>query len=116
MLLNYVAPKGLFEWLTAIGTFAGLFSWAIILVAHYRFRRQRVAQDNRMLMPWWPYSSYCTLAFLAVLVAFMLKFDETRVAVIVGPLWLAFLWIVYGLSAKMAPLVKACHRRALRSL
>ncbi|ABO57308.1 amino acid permease [Burkholderia vietnamiensis] len=100
VLLNYVAPKGLFEWLTAIGTFAGLFSWAIILVAHYRFRRQRVAQDNRMLMPWWPYSSYCTLAFLAVLVAFMLKFDETRVAVIVGPLWLAFLWIVYGLSAK----------------
>jgi amino acid transporter, AAT family len=100
VLLNYIIPKHLFEWLMAIGTFAGLFSWAVILVAHYQFRRQRTSETGLMPMPWWPYSSWCTLAFLLVLVLGMFKFDATRVAVIVGPLWLAFLWIVYDVAGR----------------
>jgi len=100
VLLNYVAPKDLFIWLTAIGTFAGLFSWGVILVAHFRFRQQRSPGVYAMKMPWWPYSSYFTLGFLIILAAFMLKFDATRIAMIVGPIWLAFLWIAYALLKK----------------
>jgi AAT family amino acid transporter len=100
VVLNYFVPKHLFEWLMAIGTFAGLFSWAVIVVAHYQFRRQHTPEAARMPMPWWPYSSWCTLAFLAVLVVSMFKFDATRVAVIVGPLWLAFLWVVYDVATR----------------
>ena len=100
VVLNYFAPKNLFEWLTGIGTFAGLFSWAIIVIAHYQFRKKSGPNESRMPMPWWPYSSWCTLAFLAILIVFMLKFQATRVAVIVGPIWLAFLLVVYEVAVK----------------
>jgi amino acid transporter, AAT family len=34
VLLNYIAPKQLFSWATAVATFAAVWAWAIILVAH----------------------------------------------------------------------------------
>ena len=100
VLLNYIAPPDLFIWLTSIATFAGLFTWTIILLSHINFRKRVALTAEQRMMPWAPLSSYATLAFLA-LIAVMLTFTEsTRVAMIIGPIWLIGLWLSYSVLHK----------------
>lgn len=91
VLLNFIAPKDLFVWLTAIATFAGLFTWAVIVVSHIRFRARIDDSASVCRMPWAPYSSYATLVFLGCIAVLMCFFDETRVALVIGPIWLVAL-------------------------
>jgi AAT family amino acid transporter len=101
VLLNYVAPKAVFVWLTAIATFCAIWTWAIILLTHLAFRRQLSAEQLKTVshrMPFWPWSNYLTLAFLAIVIALMAWFPDTRIALIIGPAWLAFLLVVYRLT------------------
>ncbi|KUM02668.1 amino acid permease [Chromobacterium subtsugae] len=100
VLLNYLAPKEVFTWLTAISTFGAVWTWLIILLAQLRFRRSLSAEQLAGIshrMPLWPYGSYLTLGFLALVIALMAYFPDTRVALIVGPGWLVFLVAVYYL-------------------
>ncbi|XLM21526.1 amino acid permease, partial [Chromobacterium piscinae] len=100
VLLNYLAPKEVFTWLTAISTFGAVWTWLIILLAQLRFRRSLSAEQLASIshrMPLWPYGSYLTLAFLALVIGLMAYFPDTRVALIVGPGWLVFLVAVYYL-------------------
>ncbi|MGY1917393.1 amino acid permease [Pseudomonas tolaasii] len=100
VLLNYIAPPDLFIWLTSIATFAGLFTWTIILLSHINFRKRVTLSVEQRMMPWAPLSSYATLAFLALITVMLLFTESTRVAMIVGPIWLAGLWISYSILYK----------------
>jgi amino acid transporter, AAT family len=98
VLLNYVAPKAIFVWLTAIVTFCAIWTWAIILLTQLAFRRRLRAehlQVSALRMPLSPWSNYLTLAFLAFIIVLMAWSPDTRIALIVGSGWLAFLLIVY---------------------
>ena len=46
-------------------------------------------------MPLYPLSSYFSLAFLALVLCIMAYSEDTRIALIVGPIWLIGLAIVY---------------------
>ncbi|NWA43662.1 amino acid permease [Pseudomonas reactans] len=100
VLLNYIAPPDLFIWLTSIATFAGLFTWTIILLSHIKFRQRVTLSADRRMMPWSPWSSYATLAFLALITAMLTLSENTRIAMIVGPIWLLGLWLSYSLVQK----------------
>lgn len=100
VLLNYIAPPDLFIWLTSIATFAGLFTWTIILLSHIKFRQRVTLSADRRMMPWSPWSSYATLAFLALITAMLTFSENTRIAMIVGPIWLLGLWLSYSLVQK----------------
>jgi amino acid transporter, AAT family len=98
VLLNYVAPKVVFVWLTAIATFCAIWTWAIILLTQLAFRRRLDAAQLATVshrMPFWPWSNYLTLAFLAIVIALMASSPDTRVALIIGPAWLVLLVAVY---------------------
>ncbi|GLC97342.1 hypothetical protein Tamer19_67510 [Cupriavidus sp. TA19] len=98
VLLNYLVPEKVFVWVTAISTFGAVWTWAIILVTQINFRRSLSAAERKALafrMPFWPYGSYIALAFLALVVALMAYFPETRVALYVGPGWLVLLTVCY---------------------
>jgi AAT family amino acid transporter len=101
VLLNYVTPKAVFVWLTAIATFCAIWTWAIILLTQLAFRRQLSADQLAAVshrMPFWPWSNYLTLAFLGFVVALMAWFPDTRIALIIGPAWLIFLVVAYPLT------------------
>ncbi len=100
VLLNYIAPPDLFIWLTSIATFAGLFTWTIILLSHIKFRQRVTLSADRRMMPWSPWSSYATLTFLALITAMLTLSENTRIAMIVGPIWLLGLWLSYSLVHK----------------
>jgi amino acid transporter, AAT family len=98
VVLNYFVPAKVFTWVTSIATFGAVWTWAVILLSQIRYRKNLSQDEQKQLiykMPWFPYSSYVTLAFLAGVVGLMVYFPDTRIAVIVGPLWYGILAVFY---------------------
>ncbi|GIM45814.1 putative amino acid permease YtnA [Collibacillus ludicampi] len=98
VVLNYVVPEKVFTWVTSIATFGAIWTWAVILLSQIRYRKRLSLEEQRRLvykMPWAPLSSYVSLAFLVAVVGLMAYFPDTRIALIVGPLWLALLVAFY---------------------
>ncbi|MBH5319627.1 amino acid permease [Paenibacillus sp. GSMTC-2017] len=96
--LNYLVPDKVFTWVTSIATFGAVWTWAIILIAQLRSRKRMTSEERAQLtykMPWAPYSSYVTLAFLLLVIALMAYFPDTRVSLIVGPIWFVILIAFY---------------------
>jgi AAT family amino acid transporter len=98
ILLNYLVPKQVFMWLTSISTFGAIWTWGTILVSHDRFRRRtavgRAAAGKRGSVIF-PLGTYVTGLFLVAVFGFIGYFPETRIAAIVGPIWLALLVAAY---------------------
>lgn len=96
--LNYVVPAKVFTWVTSIATFNAVWTWAIILLSQIKFRKSLSEKEISVLkykVPLYPIGSYITLAFLAFVVGLMAYNPDTRVAVIVGPLFIALLVAIY---------------------
>ena len=89
-------------WVTSIATFAAIWTWTVVLLAQMKFRRSLSGTQRERLafrMPLYPYSSWLALAFLALVIGLMAYFPDTRVALIIGPLWLLLLIVLfYGLG------------------
>ena len=85
-------------WVTAIATFGAIWTWLMILLAQLRFRKNLSAEEAAGLkyrMWLYPYSSYAALAFLLLVVGLMAYFEETRVALFVGPAFLVLLTVLF---------------------
>ncbi|BAD56074.1 amino acid permease [Nocardia farcinica] len=106
VLLNYLIPDKVFLIIASIATFATIFVWLMILLAHYRSRRRMSAEETAALrfpVPFWPYGQLITIAFLVFVVA-MIAFDaDSRVALVVGAVWLALLWLAYRRWVRPTP-------------
>ncbi|WP_375540970.1 amino acid permease [Paenibacillus tyrfis] len=101
--LNYIVPEKAFTMVTSIATFAVIWVWAVILISQIRFRKKLSADQASKLiykMPFAPYSSYAVLAFLVFVVGIMAYSPDTRIALLVGPVWYAILLVVYFVKKK----------------
>src|SRR3984957_14221771 len=98
VLLNYLVPAKVFVWVTSIATFAAIWTWTVILLSQMKFRKSLSGTERDRLafrMPFYPYSSWLALAFLALVIVLMAYFPDTQVALIVGPLWLVLLTALF---------------------
>lgn len=98
VLLNYLVPAKVFVWVTSIATFGAIWTWAVVLVTQMKFRKSLSGTERERLtfhMPFYPYGSWLALAFLALVIGLMAYFPDTRVALIVGPLWLVLLTVLF---------------------
>ncbi|KWF38340.1 amino acid permease [Burkholderia pseudomultivorans] len=99
VLLNYLAPQHVFVWLTSVSTFGAIWTWCVILIAQMRFRRTLPADKVARLairVPFYPLGSYVALGFLAFVVVLMAFTPDTRVALVIGPVWIVLLGIAYA--------------------
>ncbi len=106
VVLNYIVPAKVFTWVTSIATFGAIWTWAVILLSQIRYRNSLKPEEQQRLkykVPLFPYSSYLSLAFLAFVIALMAYSSETRIALVIGPLWLVFLIAFYY--------IKGFHKR-----
>ncbi|MFJ2333688.1 amino acid permease [Pseudomonas helleri] len=116
VVLNYLAPEKVFVWVTAIATFGAIWTWLMILLAQLRFRKNLSREEAAALkyrMWLYPYSSFAALAFLLMVVGLMAYFEETRVALFVGPAFLILLTVlfyVFKLSPKNQTAVASSAR------
>ncbi|AFH62608.1 amino acid permease [Paenibacillus caseinilyticus] len=101
VVLNYIVPEKVFVWVTSISTFGAIWTWAMILISQIGFRRRLPKQELAGLtyrMPLFPAASYLCLAFLFFVVCLMAYFPETRIALVVGPLFLVLMSGMYYLK------------------
>lgn len=109
VLLNYLVPDRVFVWVTAIATFGAIWTWTMILLAQIKFRKclsktELAALKFRMWL--WPLSSYLALIFLALVLCLMAYFEDTRIALYVGPAFLISLTLLYYVF-KLSPAQRA---------
>src|SRR5690606_28825993 len=105
VLANYLVPEKVFVWVTSIATFGAIWTWVMILLAQLKFRvglstAERQGLKYRMWL--WPLSSYLALAFLVLVVGLMAYFEDTRVALYIGPAFLVLLTVLYHVF-RLAP-------------
>ncbi|SDD85127.1 amino acid permease [Rhodococcus tukisamuensis] len=106
VLLNYLIPDRVFLVIASIATFATIFVWLMILLSQYASRKQ-MSEDEvaalRFPVLFWPYGQWAAFGFLLVVVAVLAVVADTRVALVVGLVWLALLTIAYRVFVARRP-------------
>ena len=97
MLVNYLVPQNALELLMSLVVAALVINWAMISLAHLKFRK---AMQQRGVEPsfkafWYPLSNYLCLAFVAAILVIMLWIPGIRMSVYAIPFWVLLLWVVF---------------------
>lgn len=97
VVLNYFLKEEVFTLVTSIATICFIWIWAIILIAHLRFRKTmpEEAAKNPFKMPLAPYINWIVLIFFAFILVVLGFAEDTRVALFVTPIWFIILIIAY---------------------
>ncbi|MEV8569087.1 amino acid permease [Streptomyces sp. NPDC051322] len=103
VLLNYLMPAKIFLIISSIATFATVWVWLMILLSQVSARRNMSSEEAAALrypVPLWPLAQIVTIAFMAGVMVLLAFSGETRVALVVGAVWLALLWGLYALCVR----------------
>lgn len=105
VVLNYVMPEAVFVMITSISTFCFIFIWAMMVICHLKYRKQKVelAKASSFKMPLYPISNYLILAFFAFILIMLAYSPDTRIALIFTPVWFIILWAFYSMLHSDAP-------------
>ncbi|MFG2226834.1 amino acid permease [Streptomyces sp. NPDC048644] len=98
VLLNYLIPDRIFLIISSIATFATVWVWLMILLTQIKARRAMPAEESAALAypaPFWPYGQIIAVAFMVGITALLAFSASTRIALIVGAVWLALLAVVH---------------------
>ena len=96
VVLNYVLPGEAFQLLMALVVASLVINWAMISLAHLKFRRAKIAEGIEPFFKafWFPFANYLCLAFLALMLVLLYLNGETA-AVALVPVWLLLIWVGY---------------------
>ncbi|MDN6799442.1 MAG: amino acid permease [Propionibacterium sp.] len=97
-VLNAVIPGEVFVLIASLATFATVWVWLMILLAHLRMRSQiehEGLEESAFRVPLWPVGSWLAVAFICLVIVLLGWFPTSRIALIVGLVWLCLLGICY---------------------
>ena len=100
VVLNYLIPQKVFMIIASIATFATVWVWLMILLSQIVMRRTLSPEETRQLsfpVPWWPVAPALATAFMAFVIGLLGYFEESRIALYVGLVWIALLTVAYWL-------------------
>jgi histidine transporter len=103
VVLNAVIPEDVFLLIASIATFATVWVWVMILASHVAMKREISRNGlpaSEFPSPWWPAASVLTIGFMGLVIAVLGVFEDTRVALYVGAVWLGLLVVAYRLWVK----------------
>ncbi|WP_085528624.1 amino acid permease [Kocuria massiliensis] len=92
-----------FLYVATLVTFATVLVWVMILVTHLAMRRQRRREDtgpSPFPTPLWPVASWAALAFMVFVIVLLGFFEDTRMSLIIGAVWLVLLAVLYPLTRR----------------
>jgi L-asparagine transporter-like permease len=98
--LSVLAPQRSFIFMVAISSFGALFTWMMIFVTHYYFRRARArdgAPPPRFRMIGFPYTTLLGAGLMAAVLLTTLFTPPFRLTLVFGAPYLACLALVYRL-------------------
>jgi histidine transporter len=100
VVLNALIPEDVFLLIASIATFATVWVWVMILASHVAMKREVARKGlpaSDFPSPWWPTASVLTIGFMVLVIAVLGFFEDTRVALYVGAVWLGLLVAAYRL-------------------
>lgn len=101
--LNYIMPGKVFLVIASLATFATVWVWIMILCSQIAFRRRLSENEVKALafpLPGGVASSVVGIVFLVFIIGLIGYFEETRVSLYVGVLWIALLLVGYAVKQK----------------
>lgn len=102
VLINYLMPGKAFELLMSLVVSALVINWAMISLAHLKFRqakdREGVTTKFKALL--YPLGNYICLLFMAGILVIMYMTPGIQISVILIPVWIVLLTIGYLLKSK----------------
>ena len=109
VLINYLAPESAFGLLMALVVSALVINWAMISLAHMKFRKAKQQQGVTTRFPalLYPLGNWVCLIFMAAVLVIMLMTPGMAISVYLIPVWIAILGIGYLCKQKTAGAVKA---------
>lgn len=99
-------PNFAFEYLMSIALIAGIINWVMIMVTQWLFRRrlgEEAADELSFKLPGGKVATVFVLLALGFVVVHMAFSPSYRMALLVGPVWLAVLFIAYEVKRRFAP-------------
>lgn len=109
VLINYLAPESAFGLLMALVVSALVINWAMISLAHIKFRKAKQQQGVASRFPalFYPLGNWVCLIFMAAVLVIMLMTPGMAISVYLIPVWIAILGVGYLCKQKTARAVKA---------
>lgn len=104
-IASVLYPQGAFTFMMAIAMFGAMFTWVMIFVTHYRFRRQWEAKGAtlRFRMPGFPFLTLLGAGLMVAVMVTTLFTQEFRMTMIFGGPFLLALSAAYFLRYRNAP-------------
>ena len=124
--VNYLVPKDALTLLMSLVVSALVINWAMISLAHLKFRRamQQQQRTTTFRALWYPFGNYACVAFVAFILLLMFissgfepyeliasgafaqgfakLLGSLSLSVLVTPLWLALMWFCYKMKPVQA--------------
>ena len=109
VVLNAIFPN-VFETIAALATFATVFVWLMILLAHVASRRHMIPNEVQALrfpVPFWPYGQYFAIAFILFTFGIMVWQPRYHLALAVGVGFLTVMTVLYYASGRPQAIASA---------
>ncbi|MDX4945328.1 MULTISPECIES: amino acid permease [Providencia] len=103
VVLNYLIPEKVFLVIASIATFATIWVWLMILVSQVAMRKKMTPEQVASLkfpVPLWPVGPVLAIIFMLFIFGVLGYFEDTRIALYVGIVWLVILTGAYALWVK----------------
>ncbi|MBJ7222893.1 MULTISPECIES: amino acid permease [unclassified Brenneria] len=102
VLINYLIPGKAFALLMALVVSALVINWAMISLAHLKFRAKKDSEGTvtKFKALFYPLGNYLCLLFLAGILVIMYLTPEIQISVLLIPVWLVILGIGYFIKQK----------------
>lgn len=112
VLINYLIPGRAFELLMALVVSALVINWAMISLAHLKFRaaKNREGVEPKFKAFWYPFSNYLCLMFMAGILVIMYLTPGIQISVLLIPVWVAILAIGYIVKQRSQRAMSATSR------
>ena len=101
VIINFTVPEGAFMRIMSLAVAAATITWGLIVIVQYKFRKQVDLKALTFKVPFYPYSNYFALAFLALLLVMMTQSGSMIYAVIVIPIWIIALYIGFLIKKRL---------------
>ncbi|WP_152224561.1 amino acid permease [Pseudomonas sp. SCB32] len=104
VVVNYVIPHQALELLMSLVVAALVINWAMISLAHMKFRKAMVAKGVQPFFRalWYPFGNWLCLAFVVFILGIMLQIPGIDVSVYAIPVWVLLMGVCYLFKRKSA--------------
>ncbi|MCM3441878.1 amino acid permease [Metabacillus halosaccharovorans] len=103
-LLSKLIPAQAFGIVSTISAICFIWVWGVIIVCHLKYKKTcpQLHAESTFKAPFTPFVNYVVLTLFAMILIIMLFASETRLAILLTPLWFILIFTMYSYRRKKA--------------